>query len=162
MPQAKKEKWKDSRAKELLRIDIVEKRVTSDMKPKVVYAMRPEYQAFKKKNFSKNYRTLQKGIAKDQQRADVDHAAVARDLQLHPPATHHSRGYPRWAGSEAERLLQIDVENGIHTTLKPRELRATQEEYRAYPLDVFRMHIHQETRRRKERSYWLSRKRKKN
>jgi hypothetical protein len=69
------------------------------------------------------------------------------------------QGYPVWAGSEAARLLKIDVDNGRHLTMKPRELYALDDrpEYRIWPLKVFRKHIHQEVRSRKTQAYWLHR-----
>ena len=45
--------------------------------------------------------------------------------------------------------------------MQPKDLHATRPEYAAYPLTVFRNHIHQELRARKERPYWLVQKQKK-
>jgi hypothetical protein len=83
---------------------------------------------------------------------------VAIDLQLYSPAPLAAQGYPVWAGSDAARLLKIDVDNG-HLTMTPRELYALDDrpEYRIWPLKVFRKHIHHEVRSRKTQAYWLHR-----
>jgi hypothetical protein len=60
------------------------------------------------------------------------------------------RGEPRWEGSEAVRLLRLDMDEGKHHTMRPRDLYQTRPQYyEKYPLTVFRGHIDQEERRRK-------------
>ena len=62
--------------------------------------------------------------------------------------------YPRWDGSEAARLLKLDIEAGEHLKLTPVKLHEKRVEYKALPLHVFRDHIYQEKRSRMEGSYW--------
>jgi hypothetical protein len=45
-----------------------------------VYAMQPEYQQYKEKNFAANLKRLRESIAKHRSRADADAAALTRDL----------------------------------------------------------------------------------
>jgi hypothetical protein len=53
-------------------------------------------------------------------------------------------------GSEAVRLLRLDMDEGKHHTMRPRDLYQTRPQYyENYPLTVFRGHIDQEERRRK-------------
>jgi hypothetical protein len=66
--------------------------------------------------------------------------------------------YPRFGGSEAERLLKLDVSNGEHKKMKPKELKLTRPEYEPFPPCVFAKHIHQELRERRAKSYWLAKK----
>ena len=93
----------------------------------------------------------------------VDSNAVANDRRAHPKNNDGNalRSYPHWDGSEAQRLLKLDVDDGTHERLLPRELHQARVEYQAYPLDVFRKHIHQETRSRRETAYWLVKKQQK-
>jgi len=97
-------------------------------------------------------------IEKQQAKADFDSKALASDRHVHPPPAITSRGYPRWCGSEAERLLKADIDDGNLTGIKPKDLHQSRPEYQAFPLKVFRDHIAQETRSRLGRSYWQNRK----
>lgn len=45
--------------------------------------------------------------------------------------------------------------------MEPRELKAARPEYTPFPSDVFSGHIQQELRARKERPYWLARRKEK-
>ena len=130
MPKAKKKiPWADSQAKEQLFRDIVAEKVTEDMKPRVVFAMHPELYSEYKKGFGSNYRNLQEAIAKEQAHADQDRNFIEHDLALHPPAPFDGRGHPRWCGSEAERLLMQDIQDGVHKTMKPADLVQSRPEY---------------------------------
>jgi len=150
--------WKDGEAKELLRKDIVNGKIDGKG-PKEVYNMRPEYRAYKYDNFVTNLRNLRKSLAELQERADDDAAALAHDEAL--DLRSNGKPYPRWQGTEAETLLKLDIDNDQQKNKTPRELQATRPEYAPYPSKVFRDHIHQETRSRLERSYWLARRKEK-
>jgi hypothetical protein len=117
--------------------------------------MRPEYEPYRK-NFGTNLRSLQKTIRENQAKADSDSAALAHDRHLFPPSANTSLGYPRWDGSVAQRLLREDVEAGLTRRYEPKELYQMQPEYQAFPLVVFRDHIYQEERSRRDRNYWLN------
>ena len=69
--------------------------------------------------------------------------------------------YPHWDGSAAQGLLKVDVDEGRHINMRPQELRKTRVEYASFPVDVFRKHIHQEVRSRKDKAYWMVRQQKK-
>ena len=66
--------------------------------------------------------------------------------------------YPQWQDSEAEQLLKSDLAAGIGTSIKPEQLWNSRKEYQAFPLTVFRKHIHQELRAELETGYWLNKK----
>ena len=152
--------WKDSRAKRKLTKDILAGRVNPEWKPKQVLAMREELYKPYAKNFGSNLRSLQKSLKKQQDRADEDDAAVIHDLGLYPRSDWDPRGYPRWNGSSAERLLKQDITAGRHEGRKPEALRSTRDEYGAFPDKVFRGHIYQEQGGRRAKSYWLKNKKK--
>lgn len=145
-------RWQESEAKYLLRKDIIAGAVTADDDPVVVFNSRPEYQPFEAK-FAEYLTNLLEKVAEEQAFADLGSQALANDLRLHPPAN-DPRGYPIFGGSEAERLLKQDMDNDLHKQFKPRELHVQREEYQAWPLEVFRNHIHQELRTRIEGRYW--------
>jgi hypothetical protein len=158
MPDDKIAKWKDSVAKETLKEDIVSGKVTADMKPKQVFAMHKELYEPYAKNFTANYRSLQKSIQNLWDRRDEDHEAVFHDLEVYPRSKDDLRGYPRWDGSAAQWLLKQDVSAGKHKEMKPKVLQQTREEYKPYPLKVFSGHVNQEKTSRLGKSYWLNRK----
>jgi hypothetical protein len=150
--------------KALLIADIQEGKVPPTMSPKVVYSMRVEYRRqVEYRQFRTNLNNLRKSLKAVNDRAIVDRAAVAHDQQrrlVHQNITlAASSSHHRWDASEAQRLLKLDVNNEMHRTMAPKELRMTRCEYKAFPLNVFRKHIHQEVRSRKETAYWQVRRR---
>jgi hypothetical protein len=142
-------------AKELLKEDIASGYVPRTMKPAVVADLRIEYQRVKYTNFRNNLNRLRQTLGTQSDAATFDDAAVAHDRLIHPIRMNNP---PRWNGSEAEGLLKRDVDEGKHLRMMPRQLRQTNDAYKVFNLDVFRNHIHQEVRTRKETPYWLAKK----
>lgn len=136
--------------------DIRDGTVPDSMDPSEVYGMRPEYRQYPYERFEPNLNNLRNALNRDQGKADSDSAALAHDRRIHPKSTETAQGcgYPRWDGSEAERLLMADMDAGKHKRMRPEELYRTQEEYQRFPQQVFRDHIHQEQRARTEKPYW--------
>lgn len=154
--------WEHSPAKQLLRREILEEKVTPEMKPKQVWLRHDVYQQYKLSNFGTNLRNLRTALKEGQEAAAFDSAALARARIVHPVAATTPRGYPRWDGSDAQKLLKHHVEKKLHEKFTPKELREKYTAYQAFPLKVFRDHIQQEVRSRTETSYWLKRKANKN
>ena len=144
-------------AKKLLSKDILDGK-TSGKKLKQVYEMHAVYKQYAYNNFRANLRCLKINLQELQDRADEDLAAFLHDEALDLRA---NKPYPRWGGSVAEELLKRDIDNGRLETMKPQQLQATRPQYSPYPLKVFRDHVQQELRSRRERSYWLARRRQK-
>jgi len=72
-------------------------------------------------------------------------------MARHPRPTHNNRGEPRWAGSEAEKCLKQDMQEGKHfksngDRLTPAEFRCLRPVYQEYLLSTIRSHIDQEIR----------------
>jgi hypothetical protein len=154
--------WKDSEAKKLLEKDLISGLIplnSDDMKPGIVYFQRPEFAEFEYGRFRDRLRDLRRQLIELKARASSDSAAYACDREIYPKTTHNNRGEPRWEGSEAERLLRMDMDHDAHKNVTPKELyRSRQEFYNNYPLTVFRKHIDQEERRRKYFEYRRTRK----
>ena len=144
-------------AKPLLEEDIVARRVTEIMLPRDVRKLREEYQKCGA-TFGTNYRRLQKSVRGHRDRAFMDAAAYVHDSRTYGLAKDDPRC---WHGSEAESLLKEDVESSLHKKLTPKLLWLSREEYQVFELDVFRPHIHQITRAKLERPYWMVKKKKK-
>lgn len=149
--------WGKSKAKELLFQDIVAGR--ADGTARAIYGSRPEYAAAQPNfnTFAGNVYRLRKWIAKHQVRADEDAAALAQDVSENPRVLMDPRGYPRWDQSEAFGLLKQDIADGKHDEMAPQQLQQTRDEYKDFPLEVFRNHIHQELRAIREKAYWWPR-----
>lgn len=97
-------------------------------------------------------------ILKNQARAEADLAGYLKDMKIHKLAK-DTEG--EWHGSGAEKLLKEDVRNDLHKKKKPKDLRETRDEYKEFKLKVFRGHIYQEDRNKKESLYWNVKKEKK-
>jgi len=151
--------WKHSNAKKLLAQDILDGK-TNGKSPKEVYSMHPEYKLYNYTNFSTNLRNLKESLLELSKRAAVDEAAFRHDESL-GGLKQNSKPYPRWGGQPVQVLLKKDIDEGKHQTMTPEALRNSRQEYLLFPKKIFRDHIYQELRERRERPYWLARKREK-
>ena len=109
-------------------------------------------------NFRSNLRSLRKKVGEKRQRAIEEEAALDHDRNLFPMSAYNQGGQPRWEGSNAEGLLKLDMNQGLHSILTPRELWGSRVEYQLFTRKVFRKHIYQEDRSRKFRVYVSSKK----
>jgi hypothetical protein len=143
--------WED--VKEILEPLLVSGEIPDSMPPRQVYAM-PQYkdifEKVKYENFASNFYNLRNKVRKWKTRSEFDEKAYDHDIALYPTDTSKLR----WPGSEAEALLKQDVDDGKQKTMKPSQLRETQEAYMEWPLDRFRGHIYQEERKWIETPYW--------
>lgn len=164
MPKKTETTWKDSEAKRLLVQDLMSGEIPLDpneMEPAQVYLQRPEFANFGYERFRDRLRDLRAQIRASKHHASSDSAALAHDRRIYPKKTNNHRGEPRWEGSEAERLLKLDIDEGKNMSLIPIDLYNSQNEYKKYPLKVFRKHIDQEERRRKYVAHCRARAKKK-
>lgn len=98
---------------------------------------------FDHKRHKLRIKSLQKIIAENRHWAKFDDEALTEDLKVFPRPTHNIRGQLRWDGSDAQRLLAIDVADKKHVGVKPKELRASRPEFMLFDLTVFRKHVDQ-------------------
>jgi len=109
------------------------------------------------KKFKTNLHNLRKALAKKTGKAASDRDALASHLAIHPRgANDGTRPCPRWDGSDAQRWLKHDIEQGRHKAMRPKILRQYRPEYSAFPLQVFRDHISQELRSIVETPHWMA------
>jgi hypothetical protein len=156
-----KKAWRSSKAKSLLTEDLVNETIplsNDEMDAYDVYLSRVEFTEFPFNNFRNNLRALRKKIEEKRQLALEEDAALEHDRNLFPKSEFNQRGQPRWEGSDAERLLKLDMDQGHHLLQKPRELWGSRIEYQVFSRKVFRKHIYQEERSRKFRLYISSKK----
>ena len=112
--------WAKSKAKQLLREDIIAGIVNPEMNAAAVFLLRPEFQLYKLTNFRTNLKNLREAIAS-------------------------GRGGPKpvpWGKSEAKRLLRADIITGV---VKPEMDAAVvfqmRIEYQDYKLNHFRTNL---------------------
>jgi hypothetical protein len=158
--QPSPEPWANSEAKKMLIVMINDGTITEDSNVEEVYNSQQEFQKYNIRNFRTNIRNLIAAIRRREECARFDTAALETFRELHPrpPVTHGD--YPFWDTSEASRFLTFDIDNGRHLQMTPKQLRNTRQEYQAFPLNIFRKHLHQERQRRIKKSYWLYKKQK--
>lgn len=151
----KKDTWRTSAAKALLRDDIITGRVLPNMNAAQVYQMRPEFQKFPMKRFTPNLQNLRSVIARDYSRMCRDCEYYGHDIGL---LLGIRKDEPLrqilWHKSEAKPLLEQDIKNNVHLKMMedgkkimPKQIYQTRVEYRAFPLAVLRNHIYQEVKR---------------
>jgi hypothetical protein len=119
-----------------------------------VYQQRPEFAQYPYEQFRDRLRELRKKNTKKQNHASFDSKALAHDRRIYPKKEANEKGEPRWEGSDAERLLKLDFDNGKHINVNPKDLYASQKEYKEFSLEVFRKHVCQEEKTRKFIAHW--------
>jgi hypothetical protein len=107
---------------------------------------------FVKERYQDRINTLRTAIKRSYTWAEYDNKAVVEDLEKHPLKQSNVKGEPRWEGSEAQRLLKLDVDNGVHLQAnydKPSKLRDSREAYKEFGKEKFWKHLYQEIKSRK-------------
>lgn len=148
--------WGEDKAKGLLLALLLDKKSaihtqTSD----AIYTSHKSFQQFERKYFLDNLKNLRVIAAAKAKHIEATESAFHLEQLAHPPNQLTARGYPRWPGHPAQSMLKEDVESGLANTLKPAQLRAKRSEYKGFPSDVFRGHIHQEKRAQREADFWI-------
>ncbi|CAB9521295.1 unknown protein [Seminavis robusta] len=150
------EEWGKSKAKKLLKDDIISGRVTDEMKPSEVKAMRPEFAKWKKERFASNLGTLKEGIARDFGRMLRDCEFYGIDIAI-VKEMRKKEGKVPFYRSAAKPLLMQDIDDEVHLTeieermISPKEIYYSRTEYQRYAtLDEFRGYLYQEIKKREK------------
>lgn len=147
----KKVEWKKSRARELLqRLMYDDKSYVHNKTASEVYLTHEWFQDYPLGKFQVYFKDMKAAMEKHKRQVAMDNEAIERELARFPRNQMTNRGYPFWDTHEASRLLRRDVEAGTDQTMKPEQLRLTEDKYQEFPLSVFRNHLYQERRRQKE------------
>ena len=140
------EDWRNSKAKKLLRMDILSGKVTASMDALLeVKKMRPEFAPYRDDRFADNFSNLCKAIECNKARMSQDIIAYGHDLGVMKRERQKEplQRLP-WHRTECPALLKADIDAGKYPAMTPKELYTTRNEYQAFTLAEFRMHIHQE------------------
>ena len=154
--------WKNSKAQGVLKALILSGDIRCDEGERIpaleVWTMfcepRQEFAGFLFSNFPSRLKAMQDLHIQKRGRAATEAALLVHHKEHFPAPSHNHRGVPRWNGSEAERLLKLDVLERKNEVMEPKDLRATRIKYQVYQPDVFRKHIHQEVRAQKLRKQY--------
>lgn len=152
-PRKKKKNtdWDGCKGRALLRQDIREKRIPSDMPWEDVYRhhFRPEFAVGETPEeahrlFQTRLKTAREYVSKKETRAAEEEAAMLHDRAVCPPPTTTHRGEPRWQGSAAEAALKEDFANGKHLSMTSDELYESRSEYSEFTKTTIKRHVRQE------------------
>ena len=160
LPETKRNKWRYSKAKEILRAAIISGEVTSNMNAKDVYEMNEEYKKWPYKNFPSNLKSLRDTVESLYSRMQSDCVAYGHDLTLLKKLRAGNPPIATWHRSDAKYILKQDINNGKHKEMKPMELYNMRKEYQAFDLKTFRNHIYQEVDSRAKRDHRFAKKKK--
>ena len=152
--------WKTSKAKLLISQDIIDGIIPAEGPIDVEALFVQHYEGheyfknfpFDRQRYNDRITRLRRAILKLKTSADNDTAALEADYLVYPIPATNVRGELRWHGSEAQRLLKLDIDAEIHLQpgYKPETLhKALHGEYLKFKLNVFRKHIRQELTSRK-------------
>ena len=144
-------KWKKSKGKRLLYKDLMDGIVPLDDDPNfnadTIFFMHEEYGEYDPDKFAGRLKVMRDAVRVANTRADDDFEALVKYKELHNISLFSHYGYSEFQGSEAQRLLQQDIADGLHESMGKKDLYASRPEYfNEYPLNVFRDRIYQEIR----------------
>jgi hypothetical protein len=126
------------------------------MKPRDIYNIYKDSDAFEGleyEGFAIRLNSLRKIVEKKNKRVTDDMNAFQIFRKNFPPQPHNHRGELRWEGSEAQALLKEDIEVGTHLEFgRPKLFWLSRPEYQLFNQSIFRGHIDQEKRLRKQKT----------
>lgn len=101
---------------------------------------------YDKDRYDDRIKSMQRQVKGAQDWAFTDHAALMKDRLKYPVGAFNCQGKPRWDGSDAQRLLKIDLANEKHLEegYAPKKLWLSRPAYKLFGLTVFRKHIDQQ------------------
>jgi hypothetical protein len=166
VPNCKGVPWGKSDGKALLMKDLRNGSIPLDntlLSAHEIAATRPEFgdscDPDNMRLFKARLERARKSVSGSRNRAALDKVMVEHDIMLFQQkraALCHN--VPMWHGSKAEVSLKVDIDNHMHTKMKPPELYKTRPEYGEFSFKVFRGHISQEVKTRKFRKQYADRK----
>jgi hypothetical protein len=148
--------WKGCQArKTILKLLMDKKSSIHTMTNMEIYESHLSFQEFERKYFLRNLKNLQKMAAADLVQIEKQEDDFQYERNRFPREELTAGGYPFWDSHSASLLMKEDVESGLVLTLKPAKLRALRDEYKAFPLQIFRTRIYAEQRAQREANYWI-------
>jgi hypothetical protein len=125
-----------------------------DMSPEEIHESDPLFLMYPLEDFKKYVKNMAALTEAKIQQLILDKRAYECHISRFPRNSLTIRGYPFWDTSCACKLLTEDWLNGNVQSIKPADLWKSREEYKEFPLHIFRAHIYQEKRKQLEGPYW--------
>jgi len=143
--------WRYSKAKQLVSQDLIDGLIPLEGHFDAKEIFKEHYEGheffknfpFDQERYTARIERIRKAIAKLQTWAEYDSQKLLEDLAKQPRPEKNIRGELRWDGSEAQELLKLDMEHGLHLQMKPSKLRDTRAAYKLFGIRVFQQHIDQ-------------------
>ena len=148
--------WQYHPVRELLQEALINKEIPTDYKlmaPLDVWNKYCDADIFEGMEYDAAFKrwllALRKQVrdGKDRAAEDLSYFNIAK--KNHPAPARNHRNEPQWNGSEAHRLLKMDMDAKKHFDLKPEDLWESRPEYGEFHLSTFRDHLWQEHKTRK-------------
>lgn len=154
--KSKEEKWNQKNpARIQMKWDVAEGVISNAMDFTAAQGVRALYGKMTAAQFKSRLTSMREIVATGQARAAVDAMNYFNDRLLHPRPKFKMDGEPVWMEHEAKDLLEIDMNDGKHKRMAPKELHESRLQYQDFTLDTFRGHIYQEIQTRKWREQWV-------
>jgi len=148
--------WQHHPVRELLFNALINREIPTDHKlmgPNDVWNKYCDNDIFEGMEYDATFKrwllALRKQVKEGKDRADQDLKSFNIAKKNHPPPPRNHRDEPQWSGSEAQRLLKMDMDNKRHFDLKPEQLWESRPEHGEFFLSTFRDHVWQEHKTRK-------------
>ena len=152
--------WQHSGAKKDLKRALLDPNSPiHNMSVEQILGMDARYKQYPK--FKKYYEDLKEKVEEEKRVVEIDDLAARMHLMSFPTPHMNARGYPNWKGHPAKELLEVDVAKKLQDKMKPVELQKTRNEYKEFPLHVFRKHLYQEVDKQRGSAYWADKRNKK-
>ena len=144
--------WINSDAKHLMTQDMLDGLIPSDKRINNIfklwtefYSQQPEFKDFpyEETRFRSRLEGLQKSVSRLVWAARYDQECHDEAKAIYPDEKHGPTGDILWRNSEADRLLEIDMANGMHLNMLPSELRLTKPEYQEFSVARFSKRVDQ-------------------
>jgi len=128
----------------LLYMDKNKSKVVNGMTDNELWESYPEFKLYEFDKFKGYNKNMKKLTTKRKDRISDEEASFHRDmLKLSSKKDNTARGYPFWNTHPASDLLEMDEKDGTAKQMKPAKLWESRQEYKAFPLSVFRKHVYQ-------------------
>ncbi|KAL3788257.1 hypothetical protein HJC23_011889 [Cyclotella cryptica] len=146
------EPWKTSKAKALLIRLLRDKDSTFHLlTPERAWESSEWFKIYPKDRFISNMKNLKRSLEARELIVSNDNKVIEAEIaSLSTLDRATNREYPLWHESDASKLLEKDLKDGLKKEMTPLQFQQTREEYLVFPSDVFRKHTYQEQRKQRE------------
>lgn len=114
----------------------------------------PMFAVYPLKNFKTNFRNLKNTIQSTKSAVRFDQLSLEKEKEMFPRNALTARGYPFWDTHPCRTLLETDLKQGRIDNMTPFQVWNSNDQYKAFPLKVFRNNLNRMKRSEKEAVYW--------